>query len=115
MAGPMDTLKAAGAAVAAAVTPRKARDGYCIVVYDGTKQPHGHLRGKLVVCGKEFASGEEYEVTGNGAACLLNAAPPDTVRVIDGKVGTWSPKPPADVARTRELLDLANPFLPSGG
>lgn len=103
------------AAAKAAVTPRKARKGYCIVVYDGSKVAPDHLKAGFSVHHKVFATGEEVEVPAIGAGLLLASAPAGSVKVLDGEPVAWTPKPPADVARERELADLANPWtIPAG-
>lgn len=113
--GAADIVAAGAAAVKAAVSPRKAKDGYCIVVYDGSKVQAEHLRGRFSLMHQEFATGEEREIPALFAGALLASAPKDSVKVLAGEPKPWNPKPPAEVARERELADLANPWLaPSG-
>jgi len=111
----MGAVADVAAAVKAAVTPRKAKDGYCIVVYDGSKVQAEHLRARFSLMHQEFVTGEEREIPALFAGALLASAPQGTVKVLDGKPKEWNPKPPAEVTRERELADLANPWLAPTG
>lgn len=101
--------------VVPARTPRKAREGYCIVRYDGDRPGvPAHLRARLVVQGVEFDTGKEIEVTAVGADCFRQAAFPGTATIVDGTPKPWSPVRPVHASGSRTRMDFSTPFTRPG-
>jgi len=91
----------------------RARDGYCIVQYDGNKPGvPAHLRAKFTVQGQEFVTGETREIPAMGAGAIRASAFPGTVTIIDGTPVAYVPVRPihqAEQGRSRSFSDAFTP------
>lgn len=92
----------------------RARQGYCIVSYDGN-QPGvpTHLRAGFNLQGRQFDTGERMEIPATAAFCLKRDAHPSAkVTIYDGEPVKWEAIRAIHRAQQQRTMDFTDAFSP---